>query len=920
MASADLPAVPPAVRRRPRRLAVFALAALAVLLVLLAVATLLGRHWLRAATRDALPQISGTLRTPGLGAPVTVSRNAQGVPSLHASSLPDLYFAQGFTTAQDRLFQMDTLRRHATGNLAELLGRALIPHDRAQRILSLGPAADRILTQLPPDQRLAFQRYADGVNAAIAATPHLPVEFRVLAYTPAPWTARDCVLVSLVLFEELTNTFPHKLDREALAAHLAPSASPELRAQLLEDLYPVGSWRDHPPAQPTTDVTTPLDSIPDVPLDPSQVRLQHLPHPPNLAKPLDLPNNNGVITTEAKRRGETRFSPPSSLLALNHLLAPACPACRAGSNNWAVSGVHTASGLPLLSNDMHLALTAPGTWYTVDLVTPALHVAGVSLPGVPFVLVGHNDHVAWGFTNLGADVQDLYIEHLRGPGPSAESQGTAATPITKAETEFLTPTGQWLPVHHRSELIRVRGGHTVTLDVLSTLHAGVDTPLITPLLLGEQRPISLLWSLYNTASASFPFATAASAGSGAELTQAFSTFTGPTLNLVWADDRNHIGYHAIGRIPVRNSLSSPGPLSPVPIDIAASAGLASPNHEWAGFIPFDQLPAVVDPAGGIIATANSRITPDNYPFPVTLDWVSAYRTERIWHGLTGRTGLQPADMLPLQTDIHSESDKLIAHRLAYSIDHTPDDRIHAKGGTPRQLRQAADLLRNWNGDLRADTPAPLISAAARSALWSLLLTPKLTVPASTATPGETAAESQNLLALYDWFERDVAEEQIVAHLPARWLPSTFPNWDDLLATAVIHGLAVVHAPRDPSKLRYGRVDPSTGSPDRSNFELPLFAQSVVLRRLIGLPTGSGPLTLSGNGRTVWQTHRNFGPSECFTADLAHRDAATLVLPMGESGNPSSPFFRDQLPSWLNGSTFPLPFGSAPAVSTLILQP
>ncbi len=863
MASADLPT---SVRPRSRRR--FPLAVLAVLstvLVLLAAGTLFARHWLRAAAHDALPQLSGTLRTPGLAAPVTIARDAQGVPSLHAASLPDLYFAQGFATAQDRLFQMDTLRRHASGTLAELLGRSLLPHDRAQRILSLGPAADRILKELPPDQMLAFERYAAGVNAAIAATPHLPVEFRVLAYTPAPWTARDCVLVSLVLFQELTDTFPHKLDREALTAHLAPSASRDLRAQLLDDLYPVGSWHDHPPAQPTTDVTTPLDSIPDIPLDPSQVRLSS---PPS--------------------------APATSLLALNHLLAPACPACRAGSNNWAVSGAHTASGLPLLSNDMHLALSAPGTWYTVDLATPALHVAGVSLPGVPFVLVGHNDHVAWGFTNLGADVQDLYVEHLRGSG---------------AGTEALSPTGAWLPVQHRSELIHVRGGRDVTLDVVSTQHAGVDTPLITPLVPGEQRPIALLWSLYSTAATSFPFNLAAQAATGAELAQSFSTYTGPTLNLVWADDANHIGFHAIGRIPVRNAISSPGPLSPVPIDTAAEPNTATPlTHEWAGFIPYDQLPSVVDPAGGIIATANSRITPDNYAFPVTLDWVSAYRTERIWHLLAGRTGLQSADMLPIQTDIHSESDKLVAHRLAYAIDHTPDDRIRANGGTPHQLRQAADLLRNWNGDLRAETPAPLLSAAARAALWSLLLTPKLAAP----TPA--------LLATYDWLERDFAEERIVAHLPARWLPAAFPNWDDLLTTAVIRGLGTVHAPHDPAKLRFGRVNPATGAPDRSNFELPLFAQSALLRRLIGLPTGSGPLTLSGNGRTVWQSYRNFGPSERFTADLAHRDAATLVLPMGQSGNPASPFFRDQLPSWLNGTTFPLPFGTAPASATLILQP
>ena len=857
--------------RRPRRLALAIATLVALLCLLLIVGALVARIWLRRAVHDSLPQVSGSLHLPGLAAPVTVRRDPRGVPSLQAKSFDDLLFAQGFVTAGDRLFQMDTLRRHAAGELAEVLGSRLVAHDRSQRVLSLGPAADRILTQLPPEQRHAFERYAAGVNASIALqSAHLPVEFRVLAYQPKPWTARDCVLVSLILFEDLTNSFPRKLDRETLTARLARDTSPELRAQLLADLYPVGSWRDHPPSQPAIDVTAPLDSIPDVPLDDTQVRL----HQP-------------VTSPEALASLRASLASPFSHAA-------PCSQCRAGSNNWAVAGTHTVSGKPMLSNDMHLALTAPGIWYAVDLsseppptsvaaaplpetdaVAPGFHVAGVSLPGVPYIVSGHNDHVAWGFTNLGADVQDLYIEHLRGSGNS---------------TEYRTPAGAWQPTSRRSELIRVRGSSPITLVVESTGHGGVATPLLTPMLPAEQRSIALRWSLFDTDGFSLPFAAANAAADGTSLVAAFSGYTGPTQNLVYADTAGHIGYHAIGRIPIRGLATAPAALSPVPVDTASPDAAA---HEWAGFIPFDQLPATVDPVGGVLATANSRITPDSYPFPVTLDWAAPYRTERIWHLLTGTHGLTAADMLRIQTDVYSEADKLLAHRLAYGIDHTPS--------ASKELRRAADVLRGWDGKVLADTAAPAIVSAARDALWTLLLTPKLGDGSVADQAADHHSAARPLVELYSWGERDFAQEQIVAHLPDRWLPTSGGSWDALFSLAVEHGLRDLHASSDPGKLRYNHTEPS-------QIELPLFAQSTVLRLLVGMPTGTPDLTLSGNGRTVRQIHHNFGPSERLTVDLADPAAATLVLPLGESGNPASPYFLDQLPAWVDTTTFPLPFG------------
>ena len=406
-------------RRWLRRSAVVAFALLLVLGLLAASL----RLWLQHAAKASLPQIDGTLRVAGLSAPVEVLRDAHGTPSIRAASLDDLVLAQGYITAQDRLFQMDTLRRHAAGELAEVLGPRLLEHDRVQRVLQIRAAADRALSILPPEQRHWLDVYARGVNASIAAQiVHPPIEFRLLGYTPRLWTPRDSVLVGLVMFQDLTNSFPQKLDREALTSRLDPALSPEARAALLTDLYPVGSWRDHPPGQPVTDLTNPVDEIPDIPLDDSQVKLAR-PPPPTAS--------------------------PSDLIALKRMLRPdACSACRAGSNSWAVSGAHTATGGPLLSNDMHLTLGVPELWYAVDLASPGeastepFHVAGVSLPGTPFVIVGHTAHVAWGFTNLGADVQDLYLEHLRGDAGPQEFEGADDV---------------WHPLLHQAETIEVRG-------------------------------------------------------------------------------------------------------------------------------------------------------------------------------------------------------------------------------------------------------------------------------------------------------------------------------------------------------------------------------------------------------------------------------------------------------------------------------
>jgi penicillin amidase len=804
-----------------------------------------GRQWMQTALHESMPVVDGRVSIPGLSAPVIVARDAHGVPHITAASMDDLVFAQGYVTASDRLWQMDALRRHAAGELAEVLGSGLVEHDRTQRTLQLRAAADRALPLIPPDQMHSLEVYARGVNASIAAQqPHLPLEFRLLRYAPAPWTPRDSLLVGLAMFQDLTTEFPEKLGREALAAKLSP--------ELMADLYPVGSWRDHPVAQAPVDLTAPQPAIEQIPLDESQSQLRSADHLNDLAHAKD---------------SIAQFS--SRYL---------CEDCAAGSNGWAVSGSKTKSGKPLLSSDMHLSHSVPSIWYMADLHSGDFHVSGVTLPGTPFVIVGHNQHIAWGFTNLGADVQDLYIEQSRGTGSDAE---------------FQSADGSWHPVLHQRETIRVKGGRDIVMDVTSTEHGGMATPIISSIFPHEKRSIALSWTVYDPANISSPFYSINAASDWQSLCAAASRFGGPAQNLQYADDQGHIGYHAIGRVPIRGSMTAPAALSPVPTDGRDA------SREWAGYIPFDQMPQAFDPPGGIVATANSRVVPDGSPFPITLDWADPYRNERIWKVLQAKSGLVPADMLALQTDVYSDLDKVIAERLAYAIDHSTSIQKAGDAGKTKRLRQAADLLRVWDGTVQADSAAPAIVDAARTALWPLVLGPQLGLE-----PGKkTSEKAEDTLGLYSWGEKSYAEEQIIVHAPARWLPVAYSNWNDLLTAAVEQGLHDSKAPADLSKWRYGNWHPV-------DIEHPIFSQSPLLGKVLGMKTGTGVLPQSGDGSTVKQVGRRFGPSERLTVDLSDLDNSTLNIVLGESSNPASEWFLDQWPVWYGGTTLAMPFSEA----------
>jgi penicillin amidase len=544
-----------------------------------------------------------------------------------------------------------------------------------------------------------------------------------------------------------------------------------------------------------------------------------------------------------------------------------------GSNDWVISGAHTVTGKPLLSNDMHLGHQMPNLWYEAHLHSGTYEVAGVTLPGMPFVIVGHNQRVAWGFTNVGPTVTDVYIENFN------------------AEGAYQTPSG-WVQPEHRVEVIHVKGAPDVTVDVKITRHG----PVISELVPGETRPLALRWTLYD--GLRIPFFDVNSAQNWEDFRRAFSALDAPGQNVVYADVDGNIGYQTTGKVPIRATGDGNLPVSG-----------ADDAHEWLSYIPFDKLPSIYNPPSGIIATANGRITPDDYPFSVSMEWEAPWRTARIYHVLESGRKFSAADMLVLQTDVHSEGELFAAERLVYAVDHAAKPSARAK--------QAADLMRAWDGRMLASSAAPTIAERSLGELRRLLLEPKLGAahPESVIDSELYKADEHNDpdWLTYTWLQRSVWLENILVHRPKRWLPEKYSSYDELLTAAVEAAVNDPQAPKDLASWRWGKVNA-------------VEIQHPVLGKipLLNYWTGPGVQEQSGDGYTVKAVTRVHGPSERFTANLANLDQSTLNIVTGEGGNFLSPYYMDQWKAWYEGTTFTLPF-TAKAVETakahsLVLQP
>jgi penicillin G amidase len=774
---------------------------------------------------SALPQLDGRLPVSGLTSMVTVTRDGHGVPTIEAAGLEDLFFAQGYVTAQDRLWQMDVMRRFGGGELSEILGEDLLKVDREQKVLGLRAAATKALQTASRRDRSFFEAYARGVNAYISSRVHnLPIEFRILGYAPTQWKPEDSLVIANEMVKDLNyHYFYDALAREKILAKLGPD--------LTADLYVNRSWHDRPPT----------------------VMREDLNPPENAGDSDDEDNEDSPDNSVTQKVPAWLENAATEGLPVN------------GSNDWVVSGTHTVTGKPLLSNDMHLGHQMPNLWYEAHLHAGNLDVAGVTLPGMPYVIVGHNQRIAWGFTNVGPTVTDVYIENFNG-------QGAYQTP------------GGWAQPEHRTEVIHVKGKPDVNVDVRITRHG----PIVTEIVSGETRPLALRWTLYD--SLHIPFLEVNEAQNWQDFRRAFSQLDAPGQNVVFADVDGNIGYQTTGKVPIRAAGDGSLPV-----------GGADNAHEWTSYIPFEKLPSIYNPPSGIIGTANGRITPDNYPNSVSMEWEAPWRTERIYRVLQSGRQFSMADMLALQNDVHSEAEQFAAERFVYAVDHATKPSARAK--------QAADLMRSWDGRMLASSAAPTIAENSILELRRLLLEPKLGSAPADSKQADTVLNWKT----YSWEMRSVWLENILLHRPKRWLPEAFPNYDELLTAAVDAAVNGPTVPKDLASWRWGAFN-------ALEIQHPILGKIPVIRRW----SGPGVQEQSGSGYTVKAVTRHHGPSERFTANLADLDQSTLNTVTGQGGNFLSPYYMDQWKAWYEGTTFTLPFSAKAVEATkahrLILEP
>lgn len=782
--------------------------------------TLLAGWWI---VHRSLPQLDGTVVVPGLQEGVLVDRDQWGRPWIRAKSTPDLVFAQGYVMAQDRLWQMDLLRRASAGDLSEIFGPVALNIDKENRTLGMRQAAERAAQETDPEIRGLLESYAQGVNRYIEERRRsLPIEFTVLRYQPRPWTPADTYLISLYMWKTLTSTWKWKLNRQWVIQQAGRERA--------RDLFAVDSPLDHFIVGP----------------------------PAGAPARRDATTATHVSSLAQFRSGESRDFPSMWASAQDFLAQFEGESSEIiGSNNFVVSGAHTKSQKPLLANDTHLALTIPGIWYLIHVTAPAWNVEGFALPGAPLVIIGHNDRIAWGFTNSNADVQDLYVETFE----------SGNSPAYRAN-------GKWLQADVRKEVIHVRNAPDVELDVLITRHGPVVRR--DPADDGT-RAYALRWTALEPGGLDFGFPILGRAKNWAEFIENSSHIAGPGQNSIYADVDGNIGFTIPARIPIR--AKGDGAL-PVPGD--------TDEYVWKGYIPFEELPRALNPPDGIIATANARTVGPGYKYFLSDRWASPFRTARIYDLLSGRTELTPADLNAVQNDILSVPDKFLAGQLAAA----------ARIKSPRDVRaqKLIDKLSGWDARTTPDSVETSFVEFTRFALFHRLLSPFLDEQV-------TKYELWEPVSVYNevWWRDKLFLENVLRERPASWLPKEFASYDELLMAAAddaVERLTKQTDSGDVANWNWGRLH-------LLDMAHPL-GRSGLLHRFLSI----GLIEQGGTIDTVRAMGVGHGPAMRFVADLSDFDNSLMEIPAGESGQPGSAYYRDQFADWFAGRPIPAPYSEA----------
>ena len=806
-------------------------------IVVLAALVCLGTYF---SLRRSLPVVDGTVAVAGLAEPIDIVRDADAVPHIFASNELDALFGLGYVHAQDRLWQMEFQRRIGLGRLSEIFGGVTLTQDRFLRTVGYARAARTAWAAMPDDARRQVNAYVAGVNAFLADHhgSTLPPEFRILNFEPEPWTGVDVVVWVKMMAWDLSANYSVELLRHDLAQVVGPGK--------LAQLMP-------PPADDGVNILTGVGAEL---ASPERSRRARPAHAIGVGAELARPSSKGGASS-APTRILDAFADALSQghPAVADFLLGGATTESLGSNNWVVDGTRTASGKPLLANDPHLGAKVPSLWYLAHMSAGAFDVVGATLPGGPAVVLGRNRFIAWGMTNVAADVEDLYRETLDPTGRFAEFRGVL-------EPLLIVP-----------EKIVVKGRAPVTIDVRISRHGPLVSDAINQTNAAQPaadrrpplEPMALRWTALDaTDTTTASILQLDSARNWNEFVSALAGFVVPSQNFVYADVDGHIGYYAPGRIPIRAHGDGSQP-----------ADGASGEDEWTGWIPFAQLPHVYDPPEHIIVTANQRPAPAGYPYLLGVDWPEPYRAQRITELLKQKRALTADDFAAMQADkvsLHARTlvPLLVAH--AHPIDDAD--------------AQALALVRAWDDDARGDSAATAIFEA-----WFLQLAP--VIAGDDLGARLTAAYAGRFSSVTRFIVHTLATND-VAWCDDRRTPAR-ESCDDAVSAA-LHG-AVADLTRllgaGPWHWRWDAVH-------RAIFPHQGLDAVPALR-----PFLSRSVRSAGDWSTIdvgavaadhpFEQHSVASYREII--DLAPNGDSRFIDAVGESGNPMSPHYDDFLKDW-----------------------